>query len=588
MKNGIALTGGRYEILPDGYLRINDVTVNDQGSYECKAKNTFGEERANGLLEVKRKTMITDSPQNIEVQAGKNAVFRCNAEADPSLDLEIVWSFKNVEIDFAMNQRMTKTASNSLSIGRTIELDSGVYSCTAKTKLDNATAEATLTVQDVPNPPRITNIFCNNSLAKVDWVSTGDRRAPILFYRIQHKTNFADVWEYSMYEVPVPENSLTVRMTPWANYTFRLIAENKIGPSEPSTPSEQCTTQPDVPHKNPENVRGHGTTPNNLVISWTAMTPSEHHAPNFFYKVFWKRHDIENEPWSQKTISDWKEYKLVIDNTPTFKPYRIKVEAHNSRGQSFLQATEVIGYSGEARPTEAPRSFMNIPPVEPKSSAFKWDRVSDESIRGHFRGYKIQTWTDSETEDQAREVKLPPNSTHALISILRPNSRNYVQILAYNDQYNGPPSERIEVMTPEGVPGPVAVIGAVPMGSQALLVYWERPTEINGELIGYSVFYEELKGTRVEAKIEKKPRPNESQTRIRLGALKPDTIYRITVHALTRAGQGEANFIEKKTRSNSEITSAPGLPKFHLSRLPYDGGKVGVRITWLPNIESER
>lgn len=174
------------------------------GEYECKAKNKFGEEKAKGTLEVKRKTMITESPSNIEVQAGKNAVFRCNAEADPSLDLEIIWSFKNVEIDFSMNQRMTKTASNSLSIGRTIELDSGVYSCTARTKLDNATAEATLTVQDVPNPPRITNINCNNSLAKVEWVSTGDRRAPILFYRVQHKTNFQDVWEYDAYEIPVP------------------------------------------------------------------------------------------------------------------------------------------------------------------------------------------------------------------------------------------------------------------------------------------------------------------------------------------------------------------------------------------------
>lgn len=77
------------------------------------------------------------------------------------------------------------------------------------------------------------------------------------------------------------------------------------------------------------------------------------------------------------------------------------------------------------------------------------------------------------------------------------------------------------------------------MGSSSLLVWWEKPVEINGELIGYSVFYEEMIGTRVDTKIEKKPRPNESQTRIKLSNLKPDTNYRITVCALTRAGQGK-------------------------------------------------
>lgn len=58
-------------------------------------------------------------------------------------------------------------------------------------------------------------------------------------------------------------------MSPWANYTFRVVAWNKIGPSTPSAHSEICTTQPEVPHKNPRNVEGKGTDPHNLVITWT-------------------------------------------------------------------------------------------------------------------------------------------------------------------------------------------------------------------------------------------------------------------------------------------------------------------------------
>lgn len=58
-------------------------------------------------------------------------------------------------------------------------------------------------------------------------------------------------------------------MSPWANYTFRVIAWNKVGPSTPSQHSRVCSTQPDVPYKNPDNVEGKGTARDNMVISWT-------------------------------------------------------------------------------------------------------------------------------------------------------------------------------------------------------------------------------------------------------------------------------------------------------------------------------
>lgn len=58
-------------------------------------------------------------------------------------------------------------------------------------------------------------------------------------------------------------------ISPWTNYTFRVIARNKIGNSPPSDPTNVCQTPPDMPDKHPENVRGNGTRPNNMVVSWT-------------------------------------------------------------------------------------------------------------------------------------------------------------------------------------------------------------------------------------------------------------------------------------------------------------------------------
>jgi hypothetical protein len=63
-------------------------------------------------------------------------------------------------------------------------------------------------------------------------------------------------------------------MSPWSNYTFRVIARNKVGESLPSSHSKTCLTPEDVPYKNPDNVEGRGTAPNNLVIYWTVSLGS--------------------------------------------------------------------------------------------------------------------------------------------------------------------------------------------------------------------------------------------------------------------------------------------------------------------------
>lgn len=328
-------------------------------------------------------------------------------------------------------------------------------------------------------------------------------------------------------------------MSPWANYTFRIVAFNKIGSSLPSGPSDQCTTHVDVPYKNPDNVDGKGTEPTNLVIAWTHMPEIEHNAPHFHYRVYWKR-DIPSEEWQYEDVYNWEQSSIVVSNQPTFQRYRIRVVALNEQGESNMAAKEVIGWSGEDRPTQAPSNFTLIQVTDAKTALLSWNPVPVETVRGHFKGYIIQTWTESEGEDHLREIHVKDDSSKALVNKFTPNAQNFARVLVYNSRFNGPASATIDFQTPEGVPSSVQSFEALPLGSSAFLLSWKRPLQPNGVLTGYKIYYEMVNGTRLENKQEREPHIDDPRVlRAKLAGLKADTKYRIHITATTKAGEGE-------------------------------------------------
>lgn len=150
-------------------------------------------------------------PINFEVKAGDPVTFRCAAEKDDSLELSIDWKRNGELINFESEQRFVRTNDYSLTITKTTELDSGEYTCVASTRLDEATASATLIVQDRPNAPEMTDVRCGSKEAFVSWKSKGENRSPILKYVIQYNTSFTpDSWETATDNVPATKENYVV------------------------------------------------------------------------------------------------------------------------------------------------------------------------------------------------------------------------------------------------------------------------------------------------------------------------------------------------------------------------------------------
>lgn len=178
------------------------------------------------------------------------------------------------------------------------------------------------------------------------------------------------------------------------------------------------------------------------------MPEIEHNAPRFQYRVFWRR-DIPGEQDNVVDISDWRISELVIRDQPSFEQYRIKVIAMNENGEANVAPKEVIGYSGEDEPLQAPSNFTLLQVQSPTTALLSWNPVSLDSVRGHFKGYKIKTWSDYNRMDD-REIQVQGDATKALVTNFVPNTKNYAKVYVYNGKYNGPPSEILSFDTPEG------------------------------------------------------------------------------------------------------------------------------------------
>lgn len=132
-------------------------------------------------------------------------------QKDESLDIKITWLKREMLIDTNFDPRFSLTKNSSLEIANATELDMEVYICIATTRLDNASAQIKLIVQDIPQSPQLLGVECSAKYALIRWKPMYDNRAPILSYKIQYSTTAApDEWEMTADPVSPPRANYNV------------------------------------------------------------------------------------------------------------------------------------------------------------------------------------------------------------------------------------------------------------------------------------------------------------------------------------------------------------------------------------------
>ncbi|PNJ00526.1 NFASC isoform 8 [Pan troglodytes] len=550
---GSNLDGGNYHVYENGSLEIKMIRKEDQGIYTCVATNILGKAENQVRLEVKDPTRIYRMPEDQVAKRGTTVQLECRVKHDPSLKLTVSW-LKDDEPLYIGNRM--KKEDDSLTIFGVAERDQGSYTCVASTELDQDLAKAYLTVLGRPDRPRDLELtdLAERSV-RLTWIPGDANNSPITDYVVQFEEDQFQpgVWhDHSKY--PGSVNSAVLRLSPYVNYQFRVIAINEVGSSHPSLPSERYRTSGAPPESNPGDVKGEGTRKNNMEITWTPMNATSAFGPNLRYIVKWRRRETR-EAWNNVTV--WGS-RYVVGQTPVYVPYEIRVQAENDFGKG-PEPESVIGYSGEDYPRAAPTE-VKVRVMNSTAISLQWNRVYSDTVQGQLREYRAYYWRESSllknlwVSQKRQQASFPGDRLRGMVSRLFPYSNYKLEMVVVNGRGDGPRSETKEFTTPEGVPSAPRRFRVRQPNLETINLEWDHPEHPNGIMIGYTLKYVAFNGTKVGKQIVENFSPN--QTKFTVQRTDPVSRYRFTLSARTQVGSGEAVTEESPAPPNEATPTA--------------------------------
>ncbi|TDH11103.1 hypothetical protein EPR50_G00082370 [Perca flavescens] len=584
------LSDPRVSLQTDGTIRLSGASLSDSGEYTCSI--TLTDISITAHLEVFNRTEILARPQDVRALRGSSALLDCDFYKDPQLlQFQIKWRKDGEEVqESSPDDKRTIFGNGTLKVTDIQSDDGGVYSCEVITDLDNVKASGSITVVARPDPPKDLSLSdVEDHHLTLRWIPGNSHNSPIIEFIVEareerHTEEGKWLWE-EWKRVPREFNHLELTLHRFCTYRFRVTAINELGHSDPSEPSQTYETPPGVPDSNPTGVRSESTDPKTLIITWDEMDKRLHNSHGFLYKVFWRKADSVH--WNHQDVTS---PPFRVNNTGTYTPFEIKVQAVNSLGEGPAPEPE-IGHSGEEEPAEAPTGVTTT--VMNSTVRVKWNEA--QNVRGLLQGYKIyirrlgphggrgrrslgnlhkerqkeeRSERGMDRNRESRVMVVHGTKTSEEVSGLQLFSRYELYVTAFNSKGEGPPSSPHHFSTPEGAPGPPASLSFESPSDKSLILYWTPPEETNGLLLGYVVQYRQ----EVESTLQMQMISDPSVTHIELDSLDPSSHYIFKVIARTAAGDGPPI-----TRRGATLLD--GVPP---SNITIVSSNTSLNLSWVP------
>ncbi|KAM9524194.1 neural cell adhesion molecule L1-like protein isoform 12-T12 [Salvelinus alpinus] len=558
-----SVEGPRFTVHQNGSLEIHNVEKEDMGQYTCYTKNTEGKSAITALLDVKDPTKISQAPEDLHVLIGTTAQLSCLAMYDNSFsgDFEIVWEKDDMEI--ALNHTENSgyfLEDGILQIVNVSHRDQGMYTCVARTPVDQDTASALLIVLDVPDAPE--NLVLSEHKGrsvKLKWIPGDDHNSSTTDFIIEYEESQWEPGNWNeLQRVPGNHGSAVLKLYGHVDYRFRVSGVNAVGRGRPSEPTERYKTPPAAPDKNPENIKIEGHLAHEMDINWEPLSPIEHNGPGLEYKVSYKRQDVE-EDWHEHVV---KRHSFVVKGTPTFVPYEVRIQARNHQGWG-PEPKVMTGYSGEDFPSAAPDD-VEVEVMNNSLVKVSWTRVHKDKLHGHLGGYRISWWRlrslldSKKTHGNKHTLTFPGDRNHAMVPGLTPFSEYSLIVMTFNGRGNGPGSHAVNFKTPEGVPEENPVFRVTDVQKHTIALTWAPPLVANGVVTGYRLEYQLINDTEEVGVLQSMDISSPDTTSCVLQNLEAVSRYKFYLRSCTRVGCGPQVSEESTTTPVARLASIHG------------------------------
>ncbi|XP_076584593.1 protein sidekick-1 isoform X1 [Chaetodon auriga] len=325
-------------------------------------------------------------------------------------------------------------------------------------------------------------------------------------------------------------------LTPFTQYRFRMRQVNIVGSSPMSAPSRLIQTLQAAPDTHPSNLTLLSATQTSLCFKWKPLPESEYNSSpeTVGYRLRVWRTDGQGEDRAEDVEGTGGTSKATAEGLSPWTQYQVQIQAYNSIGPGPWSNT-VAARTAESVPSGPP---VNVS-AEAMSSTrilLTWSPLPLAQKNGVILGYKV-LYSEKDSEGPPSvQVAAGEGSVSLLLGALQKYMVYMLQVLAYTQMGDGPPSNPILLRTKEDVPGPPVRMVFPEVRLSSVRVVWQPPTNPNGIMLGYQISYrldsrDPQRWTTVEV--------GSNARQFTVTGLSPEQTYVFRLTARTAVGWGE-------------------------------------------------